>query len=87
MELMLPQVQEPDVLPPLPRHIGQNPAPELPPRPPSAPATGASRCSLQSYSCLHLLKVAVCLQLAETPWLPPHRAQSCISGRLQLTPA
>ena len=48
MDLMLPQVQAPDALPPLPRHIGQNPALELPPRPPSALATGATRLSLQS---------------------------------------
>ena len=51
MDLMLPQVQAPNALPPLPRHIGQNPPPELPPRPPSALVTGLSRLSLQSCSC------------------------------------
>ena len=84
MDLMLPQVQAPEALPPLPRHIGQNPAPELPPRPPSALAPGVSRRTLQSCSRLCLQEVAVHLQSAESLCLPLH---SVHGGQLQLTAA
>lgn len=89
MDLMLPQVQARDALPPLPRHIGQNPAPELPPRPPSALAIGASCLNLQSLSLLHQGAMCLCSwQRPPAAQKPPfYSAQRYVAGPLQVTPA